>query len=258
MYLRMTDLLVDLLDRYEPEPVEDEESELVSEESAGVVTFGLWTVLADAPLRDSPEVATLIDRLRLAEDEDFAAEEGALSFSADAILREEILDVLETVDTSCEVLEVSGEIDVHERSVTWLGEGVALEPMPMPVPRPDDEIPLLVEEVAIHLQRHEAAPSRREKGLTTYEPGLELYGRPYLLLRDEIEDPEPLLDALAAAGVPAPLEAKVHRLEWDGDQLRPSHVYKAVHALKALNPAVGFAAGITWRNEPLAVEEAEE
>lgn len=255
MYLRMTDLLVDLLDRYEPEPADDEPSEIVNEEAAGVASFGQWTVLADSPLEESEEVRALFERLELAEDEDFQISEGAVSFNADALSREDLLEILETIDAACDVLEVSGELDVHERSLTWMGEGAALEPMPMPLPRPDDEIPLLVEEFAIHLQRHEAGPESRSGGVATYAEGIELFGRPYLLLRDEIEDPGPLLALLTKAGVPEPAEAKVHRVEWAGDGLKPSHVYKAVHALRDVNPAVGFAGGVTWRNEALQVEE---
>ncbi len=255
MYLRMTDLLVDLLDRYEPDPGEDEPSDIVTEEPAGVLTYGQWTLLADSPLASAENVTDLVDRLELAKDEEFDLAEGVLAFSADAIAREDLLALIEAVDESCEIIEVSGEIDVHERSLTWMGEGAGLEPMPMPLPRPGDEIRFLVEEVGIHFLRHEAGAIERSGALTTYPAGIEIYGRPYLLLRDEIEDADLLLAALSKAGVPPPLESRVHRLEWDGDVLRASHVYPAVHAVKSLNPAVGFSGGVTWRNDAIRVEE---
>lgn len=257
MLLRVTDLLVDILDRYEPDEGEDEPSDFVTEESAGIEAFGMWTILADEPLEEIADVVRLVERLELDQDEDFAMAEGLLAFSADGLLRDELLDLVDAVDANATLLEVSGELDVHERSLTWHGEGAALEPMPMPLPRPDDEIHLLVEEFAIQLRRHAAAAPALEDGVTVLAPGIEIYGRPYLLVRDEIEDPVSILAALAAAGVPAPAEARAHRVEW-ADGIPAADVYAAVHALKPLNPAVGFSGGVTWRNESFEVEEGED
>lgn len=257
MYLRMTDLLVDLLDRYEPEEGDVEPSPVVSEEPAGVAAFGHWTLLADAALEEAESIAGLVNRLELDEDEEFEMTEGVLSFLADALARPDLVSLLESTDAACDLLEVSGELDVHERSITWHGEGENLEPMPMPLPRPDDEIPLLVEELAIHLLRHAAAPPAREGDIVTYGQGVELYGRVYLLVRDEIDDPAPFLAAIKSAELPAPVETRAHRVEWEVDSLRAQDVYRAVHALKTVSPVVGFAGGVTWRNEPLQVEEPE-
>lgn len=258
MYLRMTDLLVDLLDRYEPDAGDEEPSEIVSEEPAGVEAFGHWTLLADSALEDAESLAGLVNRLGLADEEEYEMTEGMLSFLADGLAREDLVSLIESVDAACDLLECSGEIDAHDRSITWMGEGESLEPMPMPVPRPGDEIPLLIEEIAIHLHRHAAAPPVREGDVVTYQEGIELYGRAYVLLRDEIDDPEAILSALKTAELPVPVESRVHRVEWEVDAVRPQDVHRIVHALKPLSPVVGFAAGVTWRNEALRVEEAEE
>ncbi|MHB8605004.1 MAG: hypothetical protein ACYDCK_07070 [Thermoplasmatota archaeon] len=257
MYLRMTDLLIDLLDRYEPEETEDDASDLVAEEPAGIEPVGQWTILIDGSLEDSDDIEPLIERLELKQVPEFELAQGLLSFVADGLSNADLISLVEAADAVGDLLEVSGELDVHERSVTWMEVGKTLEPMPMPLPRPDDEIPHLVEEFAIHLKRHTAAALKQQGDEATYGEGIEIFGRPYALLRDEIDDAAALVRILTDAGLPPPDATKQFRVEWAEDKLDAKQIYQVVQALRATNPVVGLSAGLTWRNEPLVVPVSE-